>query len=422
MNRLLLVTAIALSVCLSACSQSHFTPATPMGTGANAVHASSAQYKLLYAFKGTPDGASPLAGLIAFKGKLYGTTLNGSQNYCSVSCGGNHCYLGCGTVFSITDAGKENIVYNFRGGFSNAGDGAWPFAALTNVKGTFYGTTGGGGTAFDGSVFSVTKNGKEKTLYSFLGGNDGSDPEAGLIDVKGTFYGTTVYGGGTGCGGSGCGTVFTITPAGSEKVLYAFKGGTDGFRVFAPVTYFKGNLYGATLQGGGSGCGGDGCGTLFELTPSGKETVLSTFTTTAKGGAFPNGLIAVKGTLYGTTEGGGAKNSGVFFSLSRKGAYKPLYSFTDIPDGNLPGASLIDVNGTLYGTTVGGGTIGDGTAFSITTSGSETVLYSFQGGNDGSAPQAPLLNVGGTLYSTTYKGGGTGCGGYGCGTVFSVTP
>ena len=421
MCRSLLLATIALTLCLSACSQSRFTPAAPNGLAANAVHATTAQYKLLYAFKGTPDGASPLGGLISVGGKLYGTTLNGSKNYCTASCGGNHCYLGCGTVYSITDAGKERIVYNFRGGFSNAGDGAWPFATMTNLKGTFYGTTGGGGTAFDGSVFSVSKSGKEKTLYSFLGGNDGSDPESNLINVKGTLYGTTVYGGSTSCGGSGCGTVYKITPAGKESVVYAFKGGSDGYRAFAPLTYFKGNFYGSTLQGGGTGCGGNGCGTLFEMTPSGTETVIHEFSpsTTA---AFPNGLTAVKGVLYGTTEGGGAKASGTFFSITRKGVFNVLYSFLDIPDGNLPGATLLYANGQFYGTTVGGGTSGNGTVFQISPTGAESVLYSFLGGSDGAAPQAPVIEHGGTLYSTTYKGGGAGCGGYGCGTVFSVTP
>jgi uncharacterized repeat protein (TIGR03803 family) len=425
MNRLLLITAIA-AVCLSACSQNRFTPAASNGAAANGItandlHATSAQYKLLHAFKGTPDGASPLAGLVVFKGKLYGTTLNGSQNYCSASCGGNHCYLGCGTVFSITDAGKERIVYNFKGDFNNAGDGAWPYATLIALNGTFYGTTGGGGTAFDGSVFSATKSGKEKVLYSFTGGNDGSDPEANLINVKGTLYGTTVYGGSTNCNGSGCGTVYKITTAGKEGVLYAFTGGNDGYRVFAPLTYWKGNFYGATLQGGGTGCGGDGCGTIFEMSLSGKETVIYRFAGTPAG-AFPNGLTAVKGVLYGTTEGGGAENSGTFFSITPKGAFTALYSFLDIPDGNLPGATLLYANGEFYGTTVGGGTSGNGTVFQINSAGGESVLYSFLGGSDGADPQAPVIEKGRTLYSTTYKGGGAGCGGYGCGTVFSVTP
>src|SRR5579871_4862782 len=121
MNRPLLLTTIALTLGSSACSGNHFTPVTPEGVPARHGRASSAQYKLLYAFKGAPDGASPLAGLVAFNGKLYGTTLNGSKPYCN---------LGCGTVFSVTTTGKERIVYSFKGNENNAHDGLWPFASM----------------------------------------------------------------------------------------------------------------------------------------------------------------------------------------------------------------------------------------------------------------------------------------------------
>ena len=420
MCRRLLFVTLALTVCLAACSDNRFSPLLP-GGAANALHASTAQYRLLYAFKGTPDGASPLSSLVPLNGKLYGTTLNGSKNYCSGSCGSNYCYLGCGTVYSIDSAEKERVVYNFRGDYNNAQDGSWPFATLIALNGTLYGTTGSGGSAGDGTVFSVTKGGKERVLYSFTGGSDAQDPESNVIAVKGTLYGTSVYGGSSGCGGAGCGTVFKITPAGQESVLHAFTGGSDGYRVFAPLTYFNGKLYGATLQGGGSGCGGSGCGTIFEMTLSGKERVIYSFSASAQG-AFPNGLITVKGRLYGTTEGGGNKNSGVFFSVTPKGHYAALYAFQDIPDGNGPSATLLYLHGNFYGTTIGGGTAGQGTVFEVSPKGSESVLYSFQGGNDGADPQASLLDVGGTLYSTTYKGGGSGCSGNGCGTIFSVTP
>src|SRR5271166_5221568 len=67
------------------------------GAHARASDISPAKYKLLYSFKGTPDGASPFSGLLAVGSTLYGTTLNGSSNYCAQSCGSNGCYLGCGT-------------------------------------------------------------------------------------------------------------------------------------------------------------------------------------------------------------------------------------------------------------------------------------------------------------------------------------
>ncbi len=375
---------------------------------------------MLYAFAGTPDGASPLSGLALLDGTLFGTTLHGSSNYCSVSCGSNGCYLGCGTVFKVSHSGIESVVYNFSGNFNNDADGSWPFAPLTTLNGALYGTTGGGGGSGNhGTVFSVTPAGQEQVLYVFQGGNDAGFPEAALVGVNGTLYGTSVVGGGSGCGGDGCGTVFAVTPSGSERVLYRFAGGSDGARVYAGLAPLHGKLYGATLQGGGSGCGGSGCGTIYSVDSSGNERVLYRFGGTTDG-AFPNGLTVRNGVLYGTTEGGGTKNSGTFFSITKSGSLKTLYNFQDIPDGNLPGANLIAVDGTFYGTTVGGGTQGVGAVFSITPSGVETVLYSFLGGADGSDPQAALVAKGHDLYSTTYTGGGTGCGGSGCGTIFKV--
>ena len=392
-----------------------------MGAGARAFGASALAtgYKQIYRFKGTPDGASPYAGLTVVNGVLYGTTLNGSVNYCSSSCGGNNCYLGCGTVFSVGTSGNEHVVYNFEGNFNSATDGSWPFDGLTPLNGTLYGTTSGAGAFAHGTVFSVTTAGQEKVLHSFSGGSDAEGPEAGLTALNGTLYGTTLFGGGSGCGGAGCGTVYSITPSGTESVLYSFKGGSDGERLYSGVVAVRGRLYGATLFGGGTGCGGNGCGTIYEVTLQGKEHVIYRFTGAADGGN-PNGLIAVNGVLYGTTESGGPKNSGTFFSVTRAGVEKVLYNFQDIPDGNLPGATLIYVKGNFYGTTVGGGTAGVGTVFTVNKTGTEKVLYSFAGGNDGSDPQSPVVAHNGQLYGTTVQGGGTGCGGSGCGTVFKL--
>jgi uncharacterized repeat protein (TIGR03803 family) len=380
------------------------------------------KYKQLYRFKGTPDGASPFAGLTLVNGTLYGTTLNGSSNYCSVSCGSNECYLGCGTVFTTTTSGAESVVYNFKGGFNDAGDGSWPFAGLTVLNGVLYGTTSSAGANGHGTVFKVNAAGKETVLYSFKGGSDGSGPEAGLTAMNGKLYGTTLSGGGSGCGGSGCGAVFEVTKTGTERVVYSFNGGSDGDGLYSGVTALNGKLYGATLfGGGGAGCGSRGCGTIFSVTVAGKEHVLYRFNGGTTDGGNPNGLTAFNGMLYGTTEDGGLKNSGMVFSVSTSGQERNLYAFQDNPDGNGPGANLIVSNGALYGTTIGGGTTGNGTVFRVSPSGKERVLYSFQGGTDGLDPQSPLLAIKNKLYGTTNKGGETGCGSTGCGTIFEVT-
>jgi uncharacterized repeat protein (TIGR03803 family) len=130
------------------------------------------------------------------------------------------------------------------------------------------------------------------------------------------------------------------------------------------------------------------------------------------------GLINVNGTLYGTTLEGGELGCGTIFALTTSGKETRLYSFTGEPaDGARPPASLLNFNGTLYGTTALGGANDAGTVFSVTTSGTETVLYSFTGGGDGTEPYAGLTQVDGTLYGTTVGGGA-----YFVGTVFSLSP
>ena len=141
-------------------------------------------YQVVYSFQGGSDGVNPRAGLIDMKGTLYGTTVAGGA-------------LGAGTVFSVTQGGKENVVHNFGA----ANDGTDPRAGLIDVAGTLYGTTSGGGSDSCygssypncGTVFSITPGGAENVLHSFAGHykSDGSYPYASLIDVKGTFYGTT---------------------------------------------------------------------------------------------------------------------------------------------------------------------------------------------------------------------------------------
>ncbi|MFY9739997.1 MAG: choice-of-anchor tandem repeat GloVer-containing protein [Candidatus Cybelea sp.] len=99
-------------------------------------------------------------------------------------------------------------------------------------------------------------------LYSFGASEDGANPYAGLVNINGTLYGTTAYG-----GANGDGTVFSITPSGTETVLYSFKGGLgDGEYPFASPISIKGTLYGTTSQGGANCSPSGGCGTVFSIT------------------------------------------------------------------------------------------------------------------------------------------------------------
>jgi uncharacterized repeat protein (TIGR03803 family) len=312
-------------------------------------------------FKGGSDGTFPTGGMLDVIGTLYGTTYGGG----GTGCGGT----GCGTVFSITPGGTEKALYAFKGG----SDGANPTADLTSVKGTLYGTTpNGGGTGCNGNgcgtVFSITTSGTEKVVYAFKGGTDGTNPFSGPIAINGTLYGTTSNGGSTGCNGMGCGTVFSITATGRKKVLYRFKGGSDGANPDSDLIDVNGTLYGTTFNQGGTGCNGRGCGTVFSVTPSGTEKVVYAF----KGGtdgAQPSGLIVVNGILYGTTAYGGTGCSGTgcgtVYSITLSGTENVVYRFKGGSDGAVPGASLINVSGKLYSTTFNGGAQNDGTVFSV---------------------------------------------------------
>ncbi|MGA2760726.1 MAG: choice-of-anchor tandem repeat GloVer-containing protein, partial [Candidatus Cybelea sp.] len=251
---------------------------------------------------------------------------------------------------------------------------------------------------------------------------------SGLANVGGTLYGTT-NSGGANCrsGSSGCGTVFAITTSGKETVLHSFGSSGDGQYPVGGLVNVNGELYGTTLNGPHDFCGEAGCGTVFSITPSGKESVLHKFGGSADGANPLAGLINVNGTLYGTTVSGGAQDRGTVFAITTSGKEAVLYSFgTSSEDGNYPYAGLLNVKGTLYGTTAYGGKQcskkhGCGTVFSVTTSGSETVLYRFKGHSDGrkdgAHPEAGVVNLNDTLYGTTYGGGASDVG-----TVFSLSP
>lgn len=309
---------------------------------------------VLYGFRGGKDGKYPGAGLVRnAKGNLYGTTYQGGSS-------------GNGTVFEVTPAGTEMVLYTFRG----RTDGANPEAILVlDNKGNLYGTTYQGGSSGNGTVFKVTPAGTETVLYSFSGGADGENPEAGLVrDTKGNLYGTTAYG-----GASGYGTVFKVTPAGMETVLYSFTGEPDGATPEAVLVRDKqGDLYGTTYYGGMASCS-SGCGTIFEVTPAGKEAVLYSFTGGADG-AHPSAGLArdAKGNLYGTTVGGGSfaggcyiYGCGVVFGMTPTGGESVLHSFTGPPDGAYPNGLLRDAKGNLYGTTADGGDYDAGAVFKV---------------------------------------------------------
>jgi uncharacterized repeat protein (TIGR03803 family) len=305
---------------------------------------------VLYSFTGGADGSNPGAGLLRDRhGNLYGTTSNGGS-------------LGAGAVFKVDRAGNETALYSFTGGT----DGGSPYSNLVrDENGNLYGTASDGGSSGRwGVVFKVDQNGNETVLYNFTGGADGGHPLAGLVrDHEGNLYGTTPFGG-QGCAPFGCGVVFKLDPNGNETVLYSFTGGADGSHPWTGLTRDEdGNLHGTAGSGGDLTCSLNphGCGVVYKLDPTGKETVLYAFTGTD--GAFPYSVPVrdERGNLYGTTESGGDLSGcggygcGVVFKLDRWGNETTLYSFTGLADGAFPQGLLLGKKDTLYGITSLGG-------------------------------------------------------------------
>jgi uncharacterized repeat protein (TIGR03803 family) len=268
------------------------------------------------------------------------------------------------------------------------------------------------------------------TLYSFAGGESGANPGAGvLLYSGGAIIGTTPYGGTTGCGGTGCGTVYELTPAAggawSQAVIYTFQGNGDGALPEAAPTLDKlGVLYGTTFAGGATGNG-----TVFQLAPPSSsggtwtESVLYSF----KGGSDGSGplggvFIAASGTLYGTTFGGGT-GAGTVFQLtppiSGVGSWTEsvVYSFKGGKDGSGPLSGLIGKNGLLIGTTCCGT---KGTVFELRESAgtwTKSPVFIFVTRSAGEFPGGLVLGAKSVLYGATSAGGSSDAG-----IVFSLTP
>ncbi len=284
---------------------------------------------------------------------------------------------------------------------------------VQGADGNFYGTTSGGLTIGEGTIFEITPGGTLTTLYSFGSqAGDGSHPEAGLIQATdGNFYGTTSLG-----GTYGNGTVFKITPGGTLTTLYSFGSqATDGSSAQAElIQATDGNFYGTTSEGGTNGHG-----TVFKITPGGTLTTLYSFNGTD--GSFPEARLiqATDGNFYSTTDVGGASNFGTVFKITPGGMLTTLYTFIGATDGGLPNAGLIQAtDGNFYGITDGGclSAFG-GTVFKITLGGMLTTLHCFTGA-DGSSPRAGMIQAtDGNFYGTTYEGGAVDEG-----TIFEVTP
>jgi uncharacterized repeat protein (TIGR03803 family) len=388
-----------------------------------ALTAGASTEKVLLNFDGS-DGADPWSNYFISdaKGNLYGATGDGGT-------------YGDGVVFMLTLAGKETVLYEFKGQAN--GDGAAPHGHLAfDANGNIYGTTQAGGTNGTGTVYELSpKSGggwKEKVLYSFSasGTTDGTDPSAGMtIAADGTMYSTTPDG-----GAYQAGVIFSMkkTSKGWKQTVIKNldNSSTGGYPYEGLMMDTAGNLYGAAPTGGASGQG-----VIYRLSPTKKgwvDTVIHSFTNENGGGSglYWIDLISDKsGNIYGATSFGGTNGTGTVWELvysETKKSYSEsvLYEFgaSGSGDGNNPyGGLAMDSEGNLYGTTLNGGASNLGTSYKLTKHGKiwkETVLHSFLGANDGSAPTGnAYLDAKGRVYGMAEVGGTSNLG-----VVYRITP
>jgi len=280
------------------------------------------------------DGNLPKSGLtLGTDGNFYGTTFQATSD--------------SGEVFKVTPSGSLTVLHTF----TNGNDGGAPVAPpIEGTDGNFYGTTTTGGANGWGTVYKITSSGTLATIYSFVDWAHGVDQWAPLVQgTDGDFYGVTYEG-----GSSGGGVAYKITASGKFTLLSNLSG--IGGTVGPLVQGSDGNFYGTTFQGGANSFG-----TVFKMTPSGKLTVLHNFSGTDGSGPYAGLTLANDGNFYGVTyEGGNSTNCqsgcGTIFQISPKGKLTVLYNF-DMTTGMYPYVTLIQhTDGVLYGDTAEGGT------------------------------------------------------------------
>ena len=275
------------------------------------------------------DGDLPTGIILASDGNFYGTT-----NY-----GGS---AGYGTIFQISPTGTYKVLYSFCSQ-ADCVDGAYVgVPPVQGRDGNFYGVTDGGGTDGTGVFYELTEAGTYQVIHDFcqVTCSEGSVPNTIVQDAKGNFFGTTVSG-----------VAFEITSAGKYKVLPNFSVGGTG-EAQALTLASDGNLYG--MFGGGSPSdGGDGLGSIFEISTTDEFTSLYTFCGCGDptSGYNPEGTVfqGTDGNFYGTTMFGGTsgENFGTVFKLSK--GLSPLVE--TVPVAGKVGKQVIILGNDLTGST-----------------------------------------------------------------------
>ncbi len=346
--------------------------------------AGAALVVVLYAAGATGSPGQTYTVLADLDGQTGGLQDDSWQGSLVQGTDGNFYGTGALSIYSVTPEGAFTVLHTFPH-FQYLGN----LPLLQAVDGDFYGTN----FEYDingGTFFRISPRGKLTTLYTFSLCSaplcpDGDVPDTGLVQASdGSFYGTTLVGGaGDFCPiGQGCGTIFKVTPMGGLTTLYNFCSQawcSDGFDAEAP--------YGALVPGPG-------------------------------------------GDLYGTTRSGGISDTvqcgygcGTVFKIGQKGDLTTLYTFCTTPgcpDGAGPLGLVLGSDGTFYGTTGGGGASDVGTIFRITPSGVLTTIYNscaLPNCADGEVAYGLIQGSDRNFYGVTGAGGARHRG-----TIFRITP
>ena len=319
-------------------------------------------HTVLYNFTGGADGGEPYKGVtLDAQGNLYGTAVTG---------GGGSCEGGCGVVFKLTNSGgvwTQTVVHAFTGA-----DGSGPGSPVSIDKhGNVFGTTPTGGKFGMGVIYALQPVGgkwKFRVVHAFTGGADGGGGSAGrlLIDDIGNLFGVCTVG-----GVNGLGTVYEVSLVNGQvkfSTLYAFQNPPDGALPYSGLAFDRvGNLYGTTYY-----AGANGFGTVYKLTRANgtwTEKVLYSFKGGTDGGNPISGLVAdTSGSVYGTTSADGATcGCGTIFKMTRGASgwtERAVYRFPGSPSaGTSYNGMVTDGAGHFYGATVNGGTADEGAIY-----------------------------------------------------------
>ncbi len=310
----------------------------------------------------------------------------------------------CFILAGVAARPAQGQTFTVLHSFTDGSDGANPEGALIqDSTGNLYGTASGGGEDRSGVVYEISTAGTETVLYSFKGGKDGAGPTTSLVrDREGNLYGAALIG-----GSDDYGTIFRIDASGKEEVLHSFGSIKDDgcYPAQGLVMGESGVLFGTTAQ-----CGSHNRGTIFKVDGARNFTILHSSIQSPDGGRPYDGHLTMDklGNLYGLTTGGG-HNQGVVYKLSRDGRFSLLHSFKGgTEDGCNPyGSVMQDQAGNLYGTTPDCGSNGYGVIWKLSKTGKETILHNFAGGTeDGCQPRGGLTRDSqGNFYGVTYECG-----------------